>query len=136
MITQYQIENVMLADCFSKARKIQKLENLAKLHSINEEMLEKIQKNILEDETIDEVMNRKEQDDKQHWVTLLGTRAGIDLLTIGKVQPENMLPMALLPIEDFRDSVKVAVETARLLNEQTKRAEKEIQTDLLPDNLI
>lgn len=136
MITQYQIENIWLADSFSKARKINKLQELADLYSIDSKVVEKVQKNILENETLDEVMSREEQDERQHWVTFLGTKAGVDLLTIGKVQPENMLPMALLPIDDFRESVKIAVETARKLNDHTKQAEKEINNDLLPDNLI
>jgi len=132
MITQYEVENVLLADCFSKARKIEKLNLL----EIDDSLKQVVKTKILKDESLKTVMDRAEEDDKNHWIQLYGVRAGIDLLTIGKVQPENMLSMALLPIDDFRDSVKVAVEMARKLNEHTKLAEKEINLDLLPDNLI
>ena len=132
MITQYEIENVLLADCFSKSRKIEKL-NLLK---IDDSLKQAVKIKILKDESLETVMDRAEDDDKNHWIQFFGVKAGIDLLTIGKVQPENMLSMALLPTDDFRDSVKIAVETAKKLNEQTKLAEKEINLDLLPDNLI
>ena len=132
MITQYEIENIHLANCFSKFRKIERLKQL----SIDESLKEKVLKNILNGETIEEVMDRAERDDKIHWITLLGKRAAADLLSIGKVQPETMLEMSALPKEDFKEVVKIATGTARSLNDLTIEAEREISTNTINAALI
>jgi hypothetical protein len=123
MITQYELENITLANIFSKSRKIEKLENIL---DIPEELRKKVVKNILDGEKLEAVMSRAEDDDRQHWITLLGKKAAADLLSLGKVQPETMLEMSALSIEDFREVVKIATSTARSLNDITIEAEREL----------
>ena len=65
----------------------------------------------------------------------LGRSAGVDLLTLGKVQPENMLAMAGLG-DDFQEAVKVATSTARKLNQKTIDAEKDLNEELIPTNTL
>ena len=123
MITQYEIENVLLANCFSKARKIEMLEVI----EINDSALkDKVLKNILDGEKLKDVLARAAADDRQHWITFFGRKAAADLLSLGKVQPETMLEMSALPIEDFREVVKIATSTARSLNDITIAAEREL----------
>ena len=83
-----------------------------------------------------ELMNIPADDEQYHWIQKLGNAAGADLLTLGKVQPENMLAMFGLGVEDFKEAVKVATRTARMLNDSTIAAEKELNDDLVPDNLL
>lgn len=123
MITQYEIENIYLANCFSKSRKINKLEEL---NLSDKTLKDKILKNILDGESLEKVLARAENDDKQHWITFLGRKAAADLLTLGKVQPETMLEMSALPKDDFREVVKIATSTARSLNDITIEAEREL----------
>ena len=129
MKSEYEIENIELGNIFSKARKLAKLKELG---LYTEERTAKI----LDGETEEAVLARAEADDKIHWITLLGRRAAADLLTLGKVQPETMLEMSSLPEEDFRAVVKVATGTARKLNDLTVEAEKELNLDTIPDELI
>lgn len=132
MYSKYQILNVILADEHSKARKITTLSLL----DITDEVKTQIELEILDGETKETVMARAEEDDRYHWIQKLGKAAGADLLTLGKVQPENMLAMFGLGINDFKEAVKVATKTARLLNDSTIDAEQELNDDLVPDILV
>ena len=132
MITRYEVMNVLLANEHSKARKIKKLNTLDLTYSqIDTYIVE-----ILDGEDFDIVMSRAEEDEKMHWTTLFGKRAAADLLTLGKVQPENMLDMSSLPEDDFKNAIKIATSTARKMNEDTIAAETELNNDIVPDYLL
>lgn len=127
MYTKYQIVNVILANEHSKARKLSKLYTV----EADEDLKKEIAAEILNDETKEEVMARAEADDRLHWITVAGRKAAADLLTLGKVQPEHMLEMASLPLDDFKEAVKIATSTARKLNDTTVEAEKELNLDTI-----
>jgi hypothetical protein len=131
MRTEYEIENIVLGNIFSKARKIAYLRDLNACEHDFTRLLNKI----LDGETEEAVMARAESDDRIHWITVLGKRAAADLLTLGKVQPETMLEMSALPIEDFKEVVKIATSTARRLNDITVEAEKELSLNTIPQEL-
>lgn len=128
MITRYEIENILLATEYSKARKLVKLDTL---FSVDSDLRETISKKILDGETREEVMARLEDDDRMHWITFLGKKASADLLTLGKVQPETMLEMSQLPEDDFREVVKIATTTARTLNNITVDAERDLSVNTI-----
>jgi hypothetical protein len=125
MKTLYEVLNVDLAQEYTKKRKTEKTNEL----SLNQELLDEVLAAI-------ELMNIPADDEQYHWIQKLGNAAGADLLTLGKVQPENMLAMFGLGVEDFKEAVKVATRTARMLNDSTIAAEKELNDDLVPDNLL
>ena len=132
MITAYELENVILATEFSKARKLKKLESI---NLEDKELEQSIKTKILGSETEEEVLSRAEADDKHHWIEHFGNRAAADLLTLGKVQPETMLAMALLPEKEFAEVVKKATSTANKLNKLTLATEKELNLDLISQEL-
>jgi hypothetical protein len=129
METEYEINNIILGNIFSKARKLYMLKMLDLDTPERKEQ-------ILDGETEEAVLARAEADDKIHWITLLGRKAAADLLTLGKVQPETMLEMSALPEEDFRAIVKVATGTARKLNDLTVEAEKELNLNTISSELV
>jgi hypothetical protein len=132
MITQYEIEHVLLANEHSKARKLLKLNSL----TIDGEIKETIKEKVLNGETVEEVMSRIESDDRMHWITFLGKKAAADLLTLGKVQPETMLEMSALPEKDFREVVKIATSTARNLNDITIEAERDLSVNTIHKSIV
>lgn len=132
MYTKYQIFNVVLANEHSKARKLTKLYSL----ELNDEDLKAYEAEVLDGEDKAAVMARAEADDRQHWITVIGKKAAVDLLTLGKVQPEHMLEMAALPLDDFREAVKIATGTARKLNDITAEAERELNLDMVANELV
>lgn len=136
MKTKYEILNIDLGNVFSKARKIQILENNLEFQFYDQEIVNQIREEILDGESIEDVLARAEADDRTHWITLLGRRAAADLLTLGKVQPETMLEMSAFSEEDFKEIVKVATITAKRLNALTIKAEKELNMDSVTDELI
>lgn len=123
MKTFYEVMNIDLAQEYTKARKLQKLSTL----DIGDAQVEIAVKTAIEG------MNIPEDDDRHHWIQKLGRAMGADLLTIGKVQPENMLAAAALSTEDFKEAVKVAVAGANELNQYTIAAEQSIKTDTISE---
>lgn len=126
MKSLYEVLNVDLAQEYTKARK------LAVLNSIDG----------LDDEvksqsvTAIEAMTIPTDDERHHWIHKIANQAAADLLTLGKVQPENMLAMSSLPKEDFAEAVKIATNSARTWNELTISAEQELATDTIPDDMV
>lgn len=132
MITQYEIEHVLLANEYSKARKLLKLYSLP----IEDAFKERMKEIVLNGESVEAAMSRIESDDRIHWITLLGKKASADLLTLGKVQPETMLEMSALPENDFKEVVKIATSTARKLNEITIEAERDLSINTVHKSIV
>lgn len=136
MKTKYEILNIDLGNIFSKARKLQILENNLEFQFYDQEIANQIREEILDGEAVEDVLARAEADDRIHWITLLGRRAAADLLTLGKVQPETMLEMSAFSEADFKEIVKIATGTAKRLNNLTIAAEKELNLDTVTNELI
>jgi len=133
MHSQYEIENIYLARSYSKARKLLALDALGLEDTT---LYNKIKKNILDGQTKKAVMDSFEDTESEHWVNFYGRAAAADLLCIGKVQPETMISMSHLTEEDFKKAVKIATNTARQLDNDTMRAESELNVNKIPKELI
>lgn len=125
MRSTYEILNIDLAQEYTKQRKKAKLAEVC----LNEDLVREIS-------IVIEGMEIPDDDERYHWINVLGNRAAADLLTLGKVQPENMLAMSGLPSSDFAEAVKIATSVARKLNDKTIAAEQQLTTDTIPDSLI
>lgn len=125
MKTLYEVMNVDLAQEFTKARKLAKVQTL----ELDAQLEIAVKKEI-------EAMKIPDDDDRIHWIQKLGQAAGADLLTIGKVQPQNMSAMANLPTDDFKEAIKIATMTARTWNENTVEAEKELSEESMPSTVL
>lgn len=125
MKTLFEVINIDLSQEYTKARKI------AALKSLN------IEGDILKEATAAIAsMDIPEDDERYHWVQKLGNIMAADLLTIGKVQPENMLAASALEKDDFQQAVKVAVKGANNLNQFTIAAEQAIKADTITDKIV
>jgi len=125
MKTLYEVLNVDLAQEYTKARKLATLETI----------IMDAQVEIAVKEAINE-MDIPEDDERHQWTQKIGRAAGADLLTIGKVQPENMIAMSSLSAEDFQEAVKVATGCARRWNDLTVEAEKELNEAEIPSTIL
>jgi hypothetical protein len=125
MKTLFEVINLDLAQEYTKARK------RAVLKTIEMDA----QTQIAATNAIEE-MDIPEDDEQHHWVQKIGKAAGADLLTLGKVQPENMLAMASLGNEGFSACVKVATSSAREWNNLTIEAEKELNQESIPNTML
>lgn len=125
MKTLYEVLNVDLVNEYTKTRKKAAAELLDLHPELHTEVVEAV-----------DAMDILEDDERHHWVQKLGRTAGVDLLTIGKVQPENMLAMASLPADDFKEAVKVATNSARTWNTLTQAAEKDLNEETIPSTML
>lgn len=125
MKTLYEVLNVDLSQEYTKARKTSVASGLGLMPELEAEVQAAIT-----------AMDIPEDDDRHHWIQTFGRAAGADLLTLGKVQPENMLKMASLSDNDFQEAVKVATGSARLWNQLTVDAEKDLNAQTLPNTMV
>ena len=121
----YEVMNIDLAQEYTKARKLAKLDSIV----IGDAQVE------IEVKQAIDAMDIPEDDDRHHWINVIAHKAAADLLTLGKVQPENMVEMSALSAEDFGEAVSIAVAKARTLNDQTVAAEATLNTDTISETI-
>jgi hypothetical protein len=126
MKTLYETLNIDLAQEYTKARKLAVIDSIATL--LGAELEAEVRAAVA-------AMDIPDNDDRYHWIQKIGRSMGADLLTIGKVQPENMLAAAALSVEDFKEAVKVAVQSANNLNQYTISAEAAIKNDTISETI-
>lgn len=78
----------------------------------------------------DALISGIESTEEEYWTQRLARLAAIDILTIGKVQPEHMNYMASLSDDAFASSVKSATMLAKSLNESVQEIEAELGSEL------
>lgn len=79
---------------------------------------------------VDKLISNIESTEEEYWIKRLAKLAAIDILTIGKVQPEHMNYMASLSDDAFAACVKSATVLAKTLNESVQQIEAELGTEL------
>lgn len=126
MKSLYEVLNLDLGQEYTKVRKLAVLDAIST--NLDADLEAEVRAAIAE-------MDIPEDDERHHWIYKIANQAAADLLTLGKVQPENMLAMSSLPDEDFAECVKVATSKARQLNEDTVAAEKTLSADTIPDSM-
>jgi hypothetical protein len=136
MLSKYQITNVILSEEYTRSRKILKLNQVIIQQPEYADQLDLVKQEILNDESETQVLSRFESEDSFHWIEYYSHRAAVDLLTLGKVQPETMLGMSLLPMKDFVESVKKSTDIAKKINDLTIAAESELNDNLIPEDMI
>ena len=124
MKSLWEVINLDISQSYTKERKRDVVEQMDLSEDLKTQVLEAI-----------DAMDIPESDERHHWLQVLGRNAGADLLTLGKLQPENMLAMAALSEEDYTDSVKLAVGYARTWNQRTVEAEKDLNAEVPPQNV-
>jgi translation elongation factor EF-Ts len=78
----------------------------------------------------DALISGIESTEEEYWTQRLARLAAIDILTIGKVQPEHMNYMASLSDDAFASSVKSATMLAKSLNDSVQEIEAELGSEL------
>lgn len=133
--TRFEIETFVLGAHPTAARKAQVL--MADLLQARSEkhpdlpVLEAIYADFSAKHDVTNLLENIEAEEEEYWVKRLGRLAAIDILTIGKVQPEHMNYMASLSDEAFAACVKTATTLAKELNESVREIEAELGSDLV-----
>jgi len=133
--TRFEIETFVLGAHPTPGRKAQAL--MADLLQARAEqhpdlaVLEAVYADFSASHDVDTLLSTIEDQEEEYWVQRLGRLAAIDILTIGKVQPEHMNYMASLSDEAFAASVKTATMLAKSLNESVQQIEAELGADLI-----
>jgi hypothetical protein len=124
MKSLYEVINIDLANDYTKQRKKEVTTSLNLDGDLHEEVFAVI-----------DGMDIPEDDERHHWINVIAHKAAADLLTLGKVQPENMVVMSSLSEEDFSEAVTIAVKKARVLNDQTVAAEANLNVDTISETI-
>ena len=133
--TRFEIQTFVLGAQPTLARKAQALQlELNEARATNHPDLPVLEALSAEFEekhgSLEELVAGIEESEEAYWVQRLGKLAAIDILTIGKVQPEHMAYMAALSDDAFAAAVKTATTLAKSLNEQVRTIEAELGDEL------
>ena len=124
MKSLYEVINIDLANDYTKTRKKDTTDSLGLEAELYEDVFAAIDN-----------MDIPNDDERHHWINVIAHKAAADLLTLGKVQPENMVIMSSLSEEDFSEAVSIAVAKARQLNSQTVEAEANLNIDTIQETI-
>ena len=141
-ISRFEIEHIILGG-LSPLKKLRKIEELKQSCTTEETykltILDKLELELKETHSIDDLISTFEADEKKILLENYSRLIAIDLITIGKVQPENMLTIATLPNEDFAYCIKESQIIAKDLNQRIMAVEHgsidEIE-DRIPEQLL
>lgn len=135
--TRFEIENFVLGAHPTPARKAQALvADLTQARQNNHPdlpVLEAVMADFEKEHDVQALIENMESEEEQYWVERLARLAAIDILTIGKVQPEHMNYMASLSDDAFSACVKSATTLAKSLNESVREIEAELGSDLVSE---
>jgi|TARA_B110000908_G_scaffold122880_1_gene144098 hypothetical protein len=135
--TRFEIETFVLGAHPTPARKAQIL--TTELMQAREQqhpdlpVLEAIFADFSAEHNVDELLANIEETEEEYWIARLAKLAAVDILTIGKVQPEHMNYMIALKDEAFSACVKSTTAIAKQLNYEVQQVEAELQSDLASD---
>jgi len=132
--TRFEIETFVLGAHPTPARKAhaltQELMQAREQQHPDLPILEVIYKEFAAEHDIEALMADIENTEEEYWVHRLAKLAAIDILTLGKVQPEHMNYMVSLQDEAFSACVKEATSIAKQLNYEVQQIEAELQSEL------
>jgi hypothetical protein len=132
--TRFEIETFLLGAHPTKSRQAKQLLSeleQAKAHNHPDlPVLEAVYADFAASNDVDSLLTSIEVEEEEYWVKRLAKLAAIDILTIGKVQPEHMNYMAALSDEAFAACVKSASLMAKTMNEQVREIEAELSSEL------
>jgi diphthamide synthase (EF-2-diphthine--ammonia ligase) len=135
--TKFEIETFVLGAHPTQSRKamalMEELEEARATSHPDLSVLEEIYTEFSKENDVEALISDINNDEEQYWVERLAKLAAIDILTIGKVQPEHMNYMASLSDDAFVAAVKGATVFAKKLNAHVRDIEEELSADLVAD---
>lgn len=132
--TRFEIETFLLGAHPTKSRQAKQL--VAELEQARASshpdlaVLEAVFADFAASNDVEALLTSIEAEEEEYWVKRLARLAAIDILTIGKVQPEHMNYMAALSDTAFAACVKSASILAKTMNEQVREIEAELSSEL------
>tara|TARA_B100000965_G_scaffold215129_1_gene179877 strand:+ start:627 stop:1121 length:495 start_codon:yes stop_codon:yes gene_type:complete len=150
--TRYEIENFVLGEHPHPARQAQLLINEIRYVQTQIEInsgkhvkagleaelkiLNEILADMSEKHDVPSLLENIETYEEQYWVDRLARMAAIDILTIGKIQPDHMNRIAALNDTAFANCVKTTANLAKLLNDGVVQAERQLSQDMVPQEMM
>lgn len=135
--TRFEIETFVLGSHPTLARKAQaltiELDQAKAQNHPDLPVLQAVYDDFSKEHNIESLVANIEESEEEYWVERLARLAAIDILTIGKVQPEHMHHMAALNDNAFSACVKSATTLAKTLNQSVKEIETELSAELVQD---
>lgn len=139
--SQYEFDNFVTGAANSEARYVRQLllekeqleENIANADA-GSRWQDQCQKELAQvdavlnswtEEQIVSTLNNLEAEEGQYWAAHLGKIAAIESLTNGHTSPQTLDRLALLPIEDFKNSVIITNRIMEYIRSTTARIEQE-----------
>lgn len=135
--TRFEIETFLLGSHPTKARQAQaltvELEAAKQAGHPDTAILQAVMDDFAKENDVEALLNNIEDSEEEYWVNRLAKLAAVDILTIGKVQPEHMNHIVALSDNAFAATVKSAATLAKTLNEEFRAVEQELGAGMIDD---
>lgn len=131
--TRFEMEHLLLGRHPGLARKVaaivQEIEKLEMQGDATAEQEIGILQEILNDivpegSGTNEILGQIEDEEEQYWVEKLGKMGAIDILTIGKLQPETMDAITCLPTNVMYRTIRECLVKVSAMNKEIKDIEQ------------
>tara|TARA_R100000027_G_scaffold30849_2_gene22604 strand:- start:1368 stop:1874 length:507 start_codon:yes stop_codon:yes gene_type:complete len=110
--------------------------NTIATHKAELSILYDILADMMDKHDVPSLLTNIETYEEQYWVDRLARLAAIDMLTVGKIQPDHMNRIAALSDSAFEKCVKTTTQLAKLLNDGVVQAERQLAQDMVPQELM
>jgi len=135
--TRFEIETFVLGSHPTKARQAQALtidlEAAKQSGHPDQAVLQAVYDDFAKANNVVELLANIEDSEEEYWVQRLAKLVAVDILTIGKVQPEHMNYVVSLSDTAFAACVKTAATLAKTLNAEFKNVEAELDAGMIQE---
>ena len=133
--TRFEIETFLLGSHPTAARKAQALtidlEAAKQSGHPDQAVLQAVYDDFIKTNDVAKLLANIEDSEEEYWIQRLAKLAAVDILTIGKVQPEHMNYIVALSDTAFAACVKSTATLAKTLNEEFKTVEAELDAGMI-----
>lgn len=104
-----------------------------KLKNVNEELDNfcEIVKSIVPDqEKLIEYQKHDDEKEREYWIARMGKQACMDIMTMGRIGQGNLDSIAMMPLKDQEDTIKMALTYSGVLNKAIAGIDEQVRLEL------
>lgn len=86
-------------------------------------------------ETLESYKQHDEDKEREYWITRMGKQAAMDMMALGRIGQGNLDSIAMMPLQDQENTIKLAVAYSSTLNKAIGYIEEDMKLELNTKNI-
>lgn len=95
-----------------------------------ETFCEIVKETLPEGENLLEYTQPDEEKEREYWVARMGKQACMDIMTMGRISQGNLDSIAMMPLKDQEDTIKMALTYSTVLNKAIAGVDEKVKLEL------